>query len=116
VAWAKLYGIPGELSLDEFLERLRMGGSSKIEIEREGNTLLWRELHEGECVCPLVTRGVVPLDDALCGCARHWVRTLLERHVVGPVEVEILESAARGDRNCTFRVQIGDDRHPTAPA
>ena len=120
VAWAELYGIPAELELGEFLERLRMGGSSKIEIEQLDPTensgwkeeFLWRELHEGQCICPLVTRGVIPLDSALCGCAEHWARMLLERHVVGAVEVETVESAARGDRNCTFHVRIGDCRHP----
>lgn len=107
-AFAEVYQIPADLDLEEFLERMRLGGSSKIRIERQGNTLLWEEQHEGRCVCPLVTRGVIPLDAALCGCAIHWLRMLIERHTEGSVHVELLESAAQGSPNCVFRVTLPD--------
>jgi hypothetical protein len=87
---------------------MQMGGSSKIRIERDGNTILWEEQHEGQCVCPLVTREVVPLAPALCGCAKHWLRMLFERRVRGPVHVELLDSAAKGGQNCVFRVTLDD--------
>ena len=115
-AYAELYQIPADLDLDALLARLRMGGSSKIEIERDGNRLTLRELHSGRCVCPLVTREVIPLEPGLCRCAEHWVRKLLERHVVGPVRVQMLESAALGHEDCVFRVEIEDTRHPQSAA
>ena len=113
-AYTELYGIADVLPLDAFLERMQLGGSSKITVERSGNEILWTEHHEGRCVCPLVTRGVIPLDPKLCGCAEHWVRKLFERRVVGPVRVELVDSAAKGGQNCVFRVTI-DDASPPPP-
>jgi hypothetical protein len=57
-------------------------------------------------VCPLVTRGVIPLDPKLCGCAAHWLRMLFERHAGARVAVELVDSAARGSENCVFRVTL----------
>jgi hypothetical protein len=111
-AFAELYQIPAELDLDAFLEKMTMGGSSKVRMQRDGNTLLWEELHGGQCVCPLVTREVIPLEPGLCRCAVHWLRKLFERHVRGPVRVELLESAATGSQNCVFRIEIEDPSPP----
>lgn len=111
-AFAELYGISDGLDLDAFLEKMQLGGSSKITVERSGNEILWTEHHEGRCVCPLVTRGVIALDVKLCGCAEHWVRKLFERRVKGPVKVELVGSAAQGDANCVFRVTIDDPSPP----
>jgi len=58
---------------------------------------------------------VIPLQVGLCRCAEHWVRKLLERHVVGPVRVKMLESAALGDESCVFRIEIEDTSHPGSP-
>jgi hypothetical protein len=63
-------------------------------------------------MCPLVTREVIPLEQGLCGCAVHWLRMLVERHVVGPVKVELIDSAARGSENCVFRIEIEDPSPP----
>jgi len=111
-AFTALYQIPDDLDLDGFLERMTLGGSSKIRVRREGDTILWEELHGGQCVCPLVTRGVIRLEPGLCRCAVHWVRKLFERHVRGPVRVELLDSAARGGENCVFRVTVEDPSRP----
>jgi hypothetical protein len=111
-AFVELYQIPEDLDLDAFLAHMETGGSSRIRTRREGHTVLWEELHEGRCICPMVTRGVIPLEPALCRCAVHWLRMLFERHVRGPVHVELLDSAALGDQNCTFRVTIEDLTHP----
>ena len=111
-AYVDLYEIPADLDLDAFLERIEMGGSSKVEIRRDGNTVFFEELHGGECVCPLMTREVIPLKPALCRCAVHWLRKLFERHVRGPVRVELVDSAALGNQNCVFRVEIDDPSPP----
>jgi len=107
-AYVELFQIPDTLDLDTFLERMVLGGSSKIEIQRAGNTIQWNEIHGGECVCPLVKRGVVPLAPGLCQCAAHWVRDLVARHVKGPVRVRLLDSVALGSKNCTFEVVVDD--------
>ncbi len=105
-AFVKLYDIPEELDLDAFLERMSIGGPSKIAIRRDGDTILWEELHEGQCMCPLVKREVVALEPGLCVCAVHWVRKLIERHARRPARVEMLESVATGSRNCVFRITL----------
>lgn len=107
-SFVKLYDLPAHLDLDTFLKRIRTGGPSKIEIEREGDTILWRELHEGHCMCPLVSREVVPLSKGLCQCSIHWVRKLIERHAGRHARVELAESVAGGGQNCVFRIQLGE--------
>ncbi|RMD82102.1 MAG: hypothetical protein D6815_10005 [Candidatus Dadabacteria bacterium] len=108
-AFVELFGIPADLDLDTFLERIQYGGSSKIQVERNGNEILWREEHHGECMCPLVKRGVIRLDEKLCVCAINWVRMLVERHARKPVQVELVDSVARGASDCTFRLKIAED-------
>jgi hypothetical protein len=105
--FVELFGISKDLTLDDFLDKMRYGGSSKVEITRDGDTFLWDEQHEGQCMCPLVKRGVVPLSPELCGCAIHWLRMLVQRHTEKPVSVELLDSVAKGARNCAFRVRLG---------
>lgn len=111
-AYVELYQISADLDLDGFLAKMEMGGSSKIRITRDGNTILWEELHDGQCMCPLVTREVVRLEPGLCVCAAHWVRNLFERHVRGPVHVEMVDSVAHGNQNCIFRITIEDTSRP----
>jgi hypothetical protein len=113
-AFAELYRIPRDLELNEFLEKMRMGGSSQVLIERNGDEILWSEQHEGRCVCPLVTREVIPLGPELCDCAAHWVRMLFERHARTRVAVELVESAALGAQNCVFRVKVLGEVEPAA--
>lgn len=108
-AFVELFQVSKELSLDEVLEKMRYGGSSKVEISRLGDTIIWDEQHEGECMCPLVKRGVVLLRPELCSCAVHWLRMLVERHTEKKVSVELLDSVANGARNCTFRVTLEGD-------
>jgi predicted hydrocarbon binding protein len=115
-AFAELYAIPHDLELADFLEKMRMGGSSRVVIERDGDDILWSEQHEGRCVCPLVTRNVIPLGTELCGCAAHWVRMLFERHARTRVAVELVESTAQGAENCVFRVKVLGAIDPGAEA
>jgi len=58
-AFAVLAGLPAPMDLDAFLQTMRTAGPSRIEIRREGDTIYWREQHQGEWVCPLVRRSVV---------------------------------------------------------
>jgi hypothetical protein len=112
-AFVELYQISDDLDLDAFLEKMTLGGSSKIRIRRESDgAIIWEELHNGQCMCPLVTREVIPLEPELCRCAIHWLRMLVERHVKGPVSVELIDSVAHGSENCVFRVEIDDPSPP----
>lgn len=107
-AFVQLYALPEDLDLDAFLARIATGGPSRILIQRDGNTILWDEQHEGQCMCPFVRREVVALKPALCGCAVHWLRKLIERHARRPAEVELLDSVAQGSQNCLFRITLAE--------
>jgi hypothetical protein len=107
-AFVELFQISDDLDLDAFLEKMKLGGSSKVEIQRDGNTIRWEEQHAGKCVCPLVTRQVIPLDPALCRCAVHWLRKLFERRAQGAVRVRLLDSVAFGSENCVFEVVVDE--------
>ena len=76
--------------------------------------LLWRELHRGECVCPHVRQGVIPLDPKLCICGATWVRLLVERHARRAATVTLVESVATGAENCVYRVTLGAELPPRA--
>lgn len=108
-AFVRLYDIPADLSLEDFLERMTQGdGPSQISVQRSGNLIRWEEHHGGECMCPLVRRNVIPLRLELCNCAIHWLRMLIERHAKGPAQVALLDSVARGGQNCVFLITLGD--------
>ena len=110
--YVELHQIPDALELDAFLERMELGEPGRIRIQRDGNSILFDESQHGQCACPLVTQNVIPLRPELCRCSTHWVRKLFERHVRGPVRVEVVESVALGSQNCVFRVEIGDPSPP----
>jgi hypothetical protein len=107
-AFTDLFGIPKELGLDEFLEHMKYGGSSKVDMHRIDDTIHWIERHEGECMCPLVKRGAARLAPELCDCAVHWLRMLVQRHTNETVTVELVESVATGARDCAFRIKLGE--------
>jgi hypothetical protein len=108
-AFVSLTEIPAEVDFDEFLERMKISGPSKLELERvSDDELLWRELHHGDCVCPHVRQQVIPLDAKLCICGATWVRLLVERHARRAAAVTLVESVATGAENCVYRVTLGE--------
>jgi hypothetical protein len=111
--YIELHQLPDDLDLDAFLERMETAEPGRIRIQRDGNAIIFDEPQGGQCSCPLVTQNVIPLRAELCRCSVSWIRKLFERHVRGPVRVEMLESVALGSQNCVFRIEI-DDPSPTA--
>jgi hypothetical protein len=105
-AFLELGTLRTPMSLDAFLDAMRIAGPSQIDIEREGNVIHWSEQHDGQCVCPFVRRGVVRLDPKLCLCGAHWVKELFRTVTHTEVDVEILETAATGARNCSFLITV----------
>lgn len=118
-AYLQLYGLPETMDLDEFLARIRYTGPSQIDIRRDGDVIDWVELHPDGCVCPLVKRGVIRLDQKLCVCGAAWVRYLFEKVANTPVDVETVETIATGAENCHFRIRLlafGAEAEPQTPA
>lgn len=103
----RVVDLPPDLDLDGMIERISRAGPERIEITRTGDEILWRELREGQCTCPLVRRGVVELAPKMCACAAEWARGLVEMFHGGPVKVEMLESVATGSNSCLFRLKLG---------
>jgi hypothetical protein len=106
-ACIELFAIPADLDLEGFLEHMKLGGSGKVDIQRDGDVIVFDEHRGGECMCPLVKRAVIRLEPALCGCGVHWIRMLFERHTDRPVSVELIDSVAQGSRNCRYRITLG---------
>jgi len=112
-AFIDLTSMSVPMELDAFLDRMQTSGPSKVLIKRDGDVILWTELHQGKCVCPLVTRDVIPLDPKLCICGAYWVKHLFKTAANTEVDVETLETAAQGAENCCFRITIKrDERTP----
>ena len=115
-AFVALADIPPHLDFEQFIDRMKISGPSRVRIDHEGDDeLLWTELHEGECVCPHVRQGVIRLDPKLCLCGETWVRLLVERHARRRATVEMVESVATGAQNCVYRISLGEPL-PPAPA
>ena len=108
-AFIDLTSMDVPMDLDAFLEKMQTSGPSQVQIERDGDVILWTELHQGKCVCPLVTRNVIPLDPKLCICGAYWVKHLFKTAANTEVDVETLETAAHGAENCCFRITIKHD-------
>jgi len=114
-AFIALADLSADLSFDDFLERMRIAGPSRVRVERTGDDeLLWTELHAGECVCPHVRQGAISLDPKLCLCGETWVRLLVERHAHRRAAVELVESVATGAQNCVYRITLGEPVPPPA--
>ena len=105
-AFLNLSDLRVPMTLDDFLQAMRIAGPSKVDIRRDGDRIEWIEQHQGECVCPFVRRKVVRLDPQLCICGAHWVQRLFETVAHTKVEVETVETAATGAQNCHFRIRV----------
>jgi hypothetical protein len=103
----RMVDIPVERGLDALLDRMRKAGPERVQISRSGNEIIWRELREGRCMCPLVRRNVVELQPKLCECSKEWTRGLVETFWGAPVEAEIVESVGMGSQDCVFRLTLG---------
>ena len=103
----RMVDFPADLDLDGFIERMGRAAPPAPQISRDGDTIIWREFRDGNCMCPLVRRGTLDLHPKLCVCSTEWTRGLVETFHGGPVEAELLESVATGSRDCVFRLTLG---------
>lgn len=103
-AFLELADLSTPMDLDSFREAMRTAQPMGAEIEQEGDVIQWTQNQRSQCVCPLVQRGVVRLDPKLCACSAYWVKYLFEEIGHTPVRVEIVETVARGDQTCRFKI------------
>lgn len=114
-AFVALTDIPPDLDFEAFLRRMEISGPSRVRVDVTGDDeLLWTELHHGECVCPHVRQGAIPLDPKLCLCGETWVRLLIERHARRRADVSLVKSVATGAEDCVYRIRLGEPLPPGA--
>lgn len=102
--------LPADIDLDGFIEWMGPAGPGRLDIQRAGNEIMWSEIAEGQCSCPLVRLGVIQLDPKLCACSVEWLKGLMEKFHDGDVAVELVESVANGSQSCVFRVKLSPPR------
>lgn len=86
-------------NVDEFVESL-----SKVykHLHREGDGVY---LVYPKCYCSMVSK--IPagkLAAVYCNCSRGWAKALFEGALKKPVEVVLLRSIKRGDKECKFKI------------
>ena len=86
-------------NVDEFIANL-----SKVNkhLHREGDGVY---LVYPKCYCSMVNK--IPagkLAAIYCNCSRGWAKALFEGALKKPVEVKLLKSIKRGDKECRFRI------------
>jgi hypothetical protein len=86
-------------NVDEFITNL-----SKVHkhLHREGDGVY---IVYPRCYCSMVNK--IPagkLAGVYCNCSRGWAKALFEGALKKPVEVKLLKSIRRGDKECRFKV------------
>jgi hypothetical protein len=86
-------------NVDEFIENL---GKVYKHLRREGDGVY---LVYPKCYCTMVNK--IPsgkLAAVYCNCSRGWAKALFEGALKKPVEVKLLKSIKRGDKECRFKI------------
>jgi hypothetical protein len=65
------------------------------------------------CHCPCICATSEPIR-SWCFCGAGWYKQLWEGVLERPVEVEILQTVARGDPCCTFAIHLPPETSPSA--
>jgi len=88
-------------NVDEFIVNL-----SKVykHLHKEGDGVY---LVYPKCYCSMVNK--IPagkLSAVYCNCSRGWAKALFEGALKKPVEVKLLKSIKRGDKECRFKILL----------
>jgi len=73
-------------------------------LHREGDSVYIVYL---KCYCSMVSR--IPagkLSAVYCNCSRGWAKALFEGALKKPVEVTLMKSIKRGDKECRFKIVL----------
>ncbi|HYG35750.1 MAG TPA: DUF6144 family protein [Clostridia bacterium] len=98
----------------DFLKRHRQRfGENSVRKDGEQTVLdYWYEqnprglkVSEGFCLCPVVEDGPEKLSPTYCHCSVGYVKEMFRQMVGRPVQVQLLRSVRRGDRECRFEVR-----------
>jgi hypothetical protein len=87
--------------LEKFLTAMR-GLMGDENVQREGKKI---QLAWHQCYCPNV-RNLENVPPLYCNCSRGWVKEMFETVVGKPVDVKLLASIKRGDKECRMLVRV----------
>jgi len=88
--------------LDKMVSKMKKW-VGKENVRKDGNVI---EVVYSKCFCELVADGPPILPDTYCTCSRGWLKEMFETVVGSPVEVDLMESIKRGDRQCRFIIHL----------
>jgi predicted hydrocarbon binding protein len=87
--------------LEKFLAAMR-GLIGEGNVQREGKRV---QLAWNQCYCPNV-RALDKVPPLYCNCSRGWVKEMFETALGKPVDVKLLTSIKRGDKECRLVVNV----------
>ena len=88
-------------NLGDFLDKF---GKVYKHLHREGDSVY---LVYPKCYCPMVCK--IPagkLSAVYCNCSCGWAKALFEGALKKPVEVTLMKSIKRGDKECKFKIVL----------
>ena len=88
-------------NIEEFLDKF---GKVYKHLHREGDSIY---IVYPRCYCSIVNK--IPmgkLSATYCNCSRGWAKALFEGALKRPVEVTMMESIKRGDKQCRFKITL----------
>ncbi len=103
--WIDLYGYDPKLyDMDSYISAHDKKPGNRC--KKEDDSILY-EFKREQCVCPLVSEGIVKLTPKLCStCATNWFEFAFGIVAKGPVRAELIKSLACGDKKCIFRIHL----------
>lgn len=93
-------------NLDEFIKFLTSEWGWIISFDNEKGIILADE-NKDYCVCPIVAEADgKKVSDKLCYCSEGFAEKLFSKVLESKVEVRIVSSILRGDKNCVYEILI----------
>ena len=91
--------------IDGYLAEAKKRWGSQSEYNREEGVVNFSFQTGGDCACPLMSRGLVPL--AACRCSVGAIRQSFTVVSQRTVECKLKESALQNGTRCSFEIRLG---------
>lgn len=98
-----------DADIDTFIADLMKAFPEKRKLERKGDIIHYDFFPDvkGECMCPLITTGQMEPTPHWCLCGNYFNKTMFEKVVKHPVQVELLDSPlATGSDYCKRLIRL----------
>jgi predicted hydrocarbon binding protein len=94
---------------DEFIEAEQKKPAKGTRLLREGSVLYQRYTPQSygvRCYCEMVAATEENISPTYCHCSKGFVKKLWEAVLEKPVEVDLIQSAISGAKECKFAIHI----------